>query len=306
MKKKYFLVLIVASLYLFSCKGAEENKPKIKKKPVEIVYSDNIQDTFFGVKFGASKQEITNTFEKQGFIVPGTGYDDFLLFFPPETKEYMSFCKHDWEYGEVHLSNSKFYAIVFHRYFKSKESALKNYNLALSKLSSLYQMNEIPINDVEAKEKFLKSHFVILDDLTNVYLTCRKEENENGKIEYVVDLSYENTNYVSIDSETIVTVVEEPAMFPGGVEALITFLSKNVTYPQEARETGTQGIVYVTFVVEKDGSISDIKILQDIGAGCGEEAVRVVKAMPKWIPAKHKGEKVRMQFNLPIKFSFAE
>ena len=95
-------------------------------------------------------------------------------------------------------------------------------------------------------------------------------------------------------------------MFPGGVEALIAFLSKNVTYPQEARETGTQGIVYVTFVVEKDGSLSDIKILQDIGAGCGEEAVRVIKAMPKWIPAKQKGEKVRMQFNLPIKFSFAE
>lgn len=105
--------------------------------------------------------------------------------------------------------------------------------------------------------------------------------------------------------EIIFEDVDEPAMFPGGLDGLIAFLSQNIEYPQEARETGTEGIVYVTFVVEKDGSVSNVKILQNLYGGCGEEAVRVVKAMPKWTPAKHKGKRVRMQFNLPIKFTLA-
>lgn len=264
------------------------------------------QDTFFGVEFGASKQEVVNAFKKQGLNNQPFEDERILIFEPTSSNKYFSFFKHDWEVVDVYLSESKFYAIEFYHSFKSKELALKNYESILLKLSSVYKMNEIPITDTERKENIFRIHFIYLEDLTQIYLSCTKDESDSGEMKYYVSLSYENTNYVSKDSETIVTVVEEPAMFPGGVEALIAFLSKNVTYPQEARETGTQGIVYVTFVVEKDGSISDIKILQDIGAGCGEEAVRVVKAMPKWIPAKHKGEKVRMQFNLPIKFSFAE
>ena len=79
-------------------------------------------------------------------------------------------------------------------------------------------------------------------------------------------------------------------------------MASNIKYPAQARETGTQGIVYVTFVVEKDGSITDIKVLRDIGSGCGEEAIRVVKMMPKWKPAKQRGKAVRQQFNLPVRF----
>ncbi|PKP34305.1 MAG: energy transducer TonB, partial [Bacteroidetes bacterium HGW-Bacteroidetes-15] len=63
-----------------------------------------------------------------------------------------------------------------------------------------------------------------------------------------------------------------------------------------------QGTVYVTFVVEPNGSISNVKLLRDIGGGCGTEAIRVVKAMPKWQPGKQRGKAVRVQFNLPVKF----
>lgn len=107
------------------------------------------------------------------------------------------------------------------------------------------------------------------------------------------------------EETTIFTVVEESAMFPGGQAELMKYLAQNIKYPQQARETGTQGLVYVTFVVEKDGSLTDIKILRDIGSGCGEEAIRVVKSMPKWKAAKQRGKAVRMQFNLPVKFTLA-
>ena len=70
-----------------------------------------------------------------------------------------------------------------------------------------------------------------------------------------------------------------------------------------ARESGINGRVFVTFVVETDGRVTDIKVLRGIGGGCDEEAVRVVKNMPKWDPGKQRGKPVRVQFNLPIKFT---
>ncbi len=107
------------------------------------------------------------------------------------------------------------------------------------------------------------------------------------------------------EEEPIFTVVEESASFPGGMQELYKYVGSNLVYPQQARETGTQGKVFITFVVEKDGSLTDVKVLRDIGSGCGEEAVRVVKSMPKWKPAKQRGKAVRMQFNLPISFTLA-
>jgi protein TonB len=73
-------------------------------------------------------------------------------------------------------------------------------------------------------------------------------------------------------------------------------------YPEEAKELGVQGKGIVTFVVEVDGSITDVKVLRGIGSGCDDEAVRVVKSMPKWVPGKQRGVPVRVQFNLPINF----
>lgn len=103
-------------------------------------------------------------------------------------------------------------------------------------------------------------------------------------------------------SEEIFIVVEEPPSFNGGDEARIKYISENIKYPEEARAKGIQGTVFVTFVVEADGSVSDVKILRGIGGGCDEEAVRVIESMPKWIPGKQRGQAVRVQFNMPIRF----
>ncbi|MNY27809.1 transport protein TonB [compost metagenome] len=80
------------------------------------------------------------------------------------------------------------------------------------------------------------------------------------------------------------------------------FIGKTLRYPPMARENGVQGRVTVSFVVEKDGSITDVQVLRGIGSGCDEEAVRVVKAMPKWKAGKQNGKAVRVHFNLPIMF----
>jgi TonB family protein len=90
--------------------------------------------------------------------------------------------------------------------------------------------------------------------------------------------------------------------YPGGDKARIKFLSKNLKYPELAREKDIEGSVYVEFIVERDGSLSNIKVKRGIGGGCNEESIRVIKLMPKWIPGKQDGEEVRVSFLIPIKF----
>lgn len=105
-----------------------------------------------------------------------------------------------------------------------------------------------------------------------------------------------------ISEEVIFIVVEEWPTFPGGEEARLRFLSENIRYPQMAREAGIQGTVFLTFVVERDGSVTDVRIVRGIGGGCDEEAVRVVRNMPRWTPGRQRGQPVRVQFNMPIRF----
>ncbi len=97
-------------------------------------------------------------------------------------------------------------------------------------------------------------------------------------------------------------VVEDMPEYPGGIDAMHEYLAKNMKYPKLAVETGIQGTVFITFVVEKDGSITGVRVLKGIGGGCDEEAIRVVNQMPKWVPGKQRGIPVRVQFNLPVKF----
>lgn len=96
--------------------------------------------------------------------------------------------------------------------------------------------------------------------------------------------------------------VQQMPCFKGGEEAMFKWLSKHLEYPEIAREAGIKGSVVVTFVVEKDGSITDAEILKDIGGGCGDEALRVVKLMPKWREGRQNSVAVRVQFILPIRF----
>lgn len=103
-------------------------------------------------------------------------------------------------------------------------------------------------------------------------------------------------------AETIFDVVENAPNPPGGMEGWNKYLKKNLNYPTQARRMGIEGTVYVVFVVNTDGSIVDADVLRGIGGGCDEEALRVVKAAPKWEPGKQRGRPVRVRMRLPIKF----
>ena len=102
--------------------------------------------------------------------------------------------------------------------------------------------------------------------------------------------------------DKIYDIVEVNAGFPGGEEACFKWIAENIQYPQEAKENKIQGRVTVSFVVEKDGTLTDVKVIGNPYKYISEEAVRVVKAMPKWNPAKDKGKIVRSRFNLPVIF----
>ena len=107
------------------------------------------------------------------------------------------------------------------------------------------------------------------------------------------------------DEDVIFTVVEQSAEFPGGMEALAKFLQKNVKYPAIARRMGVEGSVFVSFVIDKAGVISDIAIVKGISAECDKEAARVVNLMPPWKPGKQNGKAVRCRFVLPVRFKLA-
>ena len=106
-----------------------------------------------------------------------------------------------------------------------------------------------------------------------------------------------------VEELEIFTVVESMPEYIGGDEARMSFLQENIKYPQLARESGIQGTVFVTFVVETNGSVTDVRVLRGIGGGCDEEAVRVVKLMPKWKPGMQRSKPVRVQFTMPIRFT---
>lgn len=94
--------------------------------------------------------------------------------------------------------------------------------------------------------------------------------------------------------------------FPGGTEAMMEFISNNTKYPAIARDQGIQGRVFVTFVVEKDGSISNVEIIRGVHASLDKEAIRVMKSMPKWKPGEQAGKAVRSQMRLPFNFKLAQ
>lgn len=163
-----------------------------------------------------------------------------------------------------------------------------------------------PPPDVVQQQRFVAPK--VTTDSVETTMVSQEELNAKPNTEAPAEENIEVTETKTqvIEQEApkeIFTVVEEQPGYPGGDESRIKFLQENIKYPEEAKELGVQGKVFVTFVVEVDGSITDVKVLRGIGAGCDEEAIRVVKSMPKWIPGKQRGVPVRVQFNLPIKFT---
>jgi protein TonB len=103
-------------------------------------------------------------------------------------------------------------------------------------------------------------------------------------------------------TEEIFVVVEEQPEYPGGNAAMMQFLSDNIRYPVIAQENGIQGRVICNFVVERDGSITDVQVVRGVDPSLDREAVRVIQQMPRWKPGKQRGQAVRVRFTLPVVF----
>ena len=104
------------------------------------------------------------------------------------------------------------------------------------------------------------------------------------------------------DEDKPLLVVEQNPEYRGGYDAMLKFIKENIHYPDEAKKSGVQGTVFVQYVITRTGKITNIKILRSIGSGCDEEAIRIVKEMPDWIPGKNNGKAVPVMFQIPIKF----
>lgn len=107
---------------------------------------------------------------------------------------------------------------------------------------------------------------------------------------------------VSQKNQKVYDMVEQLPEYPGGMPAMMTFLQDNMKYPEDAEKQKVDGRVIVQFIVETDGSVSDVKVAKQVFPSLDAEAIRVVQSMPKWIPGKDKGKVVRVKFQLPIVF----
>lgn len=114
------------------------------------------------------------------------------------------------------------------------------------------------------------------------------------------------TNPMKEGTDQPLSLVSEMPLFPGGPAALKLYLDNNLRYPNMARSNEIQGKVFVSFVVNTDGSIVDVKVVRGVGGGCSEEAIRVIKAMPKWKAGMNNGHKVRVKMTMPIQFAIKD
>lgn len=136
---------------------------------------------------------------------------------------------------------------------------------------------------------------------SSIYLTPKETKAQTEKSDTAAPQT-KVKQHTTTKKDSIFPVVEKMPGFPGGDAELYSYLNKNIKYPDKAKLEGIQGRVFVTFIVEKDGSVTNARILRGIGGGCDEEALRVIESMPNWTPGTQDGKPERVSFNLPIKF----
>lgn len=143
-----------------------------------------------------------------------------------------------------------------------------------------------------------------MDNLEEVAIVKKTESRNKQESDMNKDDAFfSGTPSVSETSlDQVFTIVEQMPQYPGGDKALQKFMEKNLQYPVTAIENGVEGTVYISFIVERNGGITSVKVIRGIGGGCDEEALRLVHLMPEWKPGKQEGETVRTYMTLPVRF----
>ncbi len=174
-----------------------------------------------------------------------------------------------------------------------------------SSIAGLFGMQQKPVTKKKTTKQVQFTPPVIIKDSTSAVKSGFPVilSDKTIKLEELVVVGYgASENEDKKDDDPVALVVEKNPEFPGGINGLLNYLSKNIKYPKEAAERGVQGTVYVQFIIGSNGKIRNAKILRGIDSYCDEEALRVVKMMPDWEPGIQNGKKVTVLFQIPVKF----
>lgn len=195
--------------------------------------------------------------------------------------------------------------------FEIKQNVSKESTQLVNTQTSTEELLEIPPTDIPPPPPTLQLPQIVevpneADIIEEVQVNFDVEINADTKVQ---EISINESTVVEDDSEKadeIFIIVEESAVPRDGMNAFYKLTSESIRYPAQARRMNVEGKVFVEFVVNKDGELTDVHVIKGIGSGCDEEAVRVVKSSPPWVPAKQRGKPVRQRIVLPIFFKLKQ
>jgi protein TonB len=184
---------------------------------------------------------------------------------------------------------------------KPDEPEIEKIEVERVKSSVAFTVPEIKKDNEVKEDQEMKSQDDLAETNTAIGAFTVEGNDETAEVKHVEEKIAE-PEPVKEEETKVFDVVEQMPSFPGGQSALLQYLSSNIKYPVVAEENGVQGRVIVTFVVEKDGSITDVRVVKSVDPSLDKEAQRVVKSMPKWIPGKQNGSAVRVKYTVPVTF----
>ena len=185
---------------------------------------------------------------------------------------------------------------------KKDEPEVEKIEIERVKSSVAFTVPEIKKDDEVKEEQEIKSQDELQETNTAIgAFNVEGNDEAGGEVLKAKEVIAE-PEPPKVEETKVFDVVEEMPQFPGGQAALLEYLAKNIKYPVVAEENGVQGRVIVTFVVERDGSITDVKVVKSVDPSLDKEAARVVKSMPRWQPGKQNGSAVRVKYTVPVTF----
>ena len=184
---------------------------------------------------------------------------------------------------------------------KDEDPGMEKIEIERVKSSVAFTVPEIKKDEEVKEDQEMKSQEDLAETNTAIGAFTVEGNDETAEVKHVEEKIAE-PEPVKEEETKVFDVVEQMPSFPGGPNALMQYLSSNIKYPVVAEENGVQGRVVCTFVVERDGSITDVRVIKSVDPSLDKEAVRVVKGMPKWIPGKQNGSAVRVKYTVPVTF----
>ena len=185
---------------------------------------------------------------------------------------------------------------------KKDEPEVEKIEIERVKSSVAFTVPEIKKDDEVKEEQEIKSQDELQETNTAIGAFNVEGNDETGGEVLKAKEVIAEPEPPKVEETKVFDVVEEMPQFPGGQAALLEYLAKNIKYPVVAEENGVQGRVIVTFVVERDGSITDVRVVKSVDPSLDKEAARVFKSMPKWQPGKQNGSAVRVKYTVPVQF----